>query len=108
MHELTIQRPGLDGDGAFIRSKGEVEQVDLTVHLGVYDDIVPQCAVTERQQITGAVLHGCHYTTRVRETNDGRQEAQKFGFVVTVWMTHPFVTWISGVQTFSTGRTTSS
>lgn len=70
IHELTIQGPGLDGDRAFVRSKGEVEQVDLTVHLGVYDDIVLQRAVTERQQITGAVLHGCYYATRVRQMMD--------------------------------------
>lgn len=57
----------MDRDGTLIRSKGVVEQVDFTVHLGVYDHTVLHCAVTVRQQIMGAVLHGCYYTTQVRD-----------------------------------------
>ena len=59
--------PGLDCDRARVSSEGVVKQVDLTVHLRVYDHRVPHCAVTERHQITGAVLHGCHYPTQVRD-----------------------------------------
>lgn len=67
--ELTINGPGLDGDGTLVGSEGEVEQVDFTVDLGVDDHGVLHGAVRVRQQIVGAVLHVRHYSTTQRQTD---------------------------------------
>lgn len=67
---LTAFGPGLDGDRTLVRSEGVVEQVDLAVHHCGDDHVVPHCAVTVHQQVTGAVLHG--------RLNPRRAEKQSF------------------------------
>lgn len=107
--ELTIFGSHLDRDRAFITSKGLVEKVDFTGHLCIYDHIMLHCAITVYQQITGGVLHSCCYSAQVRDNRCVRwRPSSQWIELVISYVTHPFLTWSSGVQTLFTGRTTVS
>lgn len=55
---LTIWCGGFKSNGAHIKSKRIVEQIDSTIHFCNYDHIVPHCTITVHHEIRRIMLHG--------------------------------------------------